>query len=92
MNKFVIALANLNQGDLVQELVEASSDVEACISHLNWWADEDEKPTTMDEIHDMAVNSDCWISVLELNHERTSRSGSGLQNQVAGFDSQARVQ
>ena len=75
MNKYVIALANLNQGELLQELVEADSDLQACISYLGWWeTEEDVKPTSMEEVHDYASNCDCWINVLELKHERTRRS------------------
>jgi hypothetical protein len=91
MKKFVVAFANLNTGELVQELVEAVSDIEACISYLNFWEAGDTFPTSMEEIHDYCSNCDCWISVLELKRELTKRPGGGLQNQVAGFDSQARV-
>jgi len=92
MNKYVVAIANITKGELLQELVEATSDVEACISYLGWWEMGDKFPTSMEEIHDFANNSDCLVSVLEIKRERTGRPGGGLQNRIAGFDSQARVQ
>jgi hypothetical protein len=92
MKKFVIAFMNFNTGELTQELVEAKTELDACISYLNWWDEDTEKPKDMDEIIDIVVNSDCDIHVLELKHERTGRPGGGLQNQIAGFDSRARVQ
>ena len=82
---------NVNTAELTQEIVEAKTELDACISYLNWW-ELDEEPKDMDELIDQVINSDCDIHVLELKRELTKRPGGGLQNQTVGFDSQVRVQ
>jgi len=97
MKKFVVAYLSLHDGELVQEIVEANSALEAGLSYLNWWDEHEEDvraviPKTLEDLYNEVYNGDCFINVLELKHERTGRPGGGLQNQIAGFDSRARVQ
>lgn len=89
MNKYVVAYWNDWTGELLQELVEATSAVAAVLSYTEW---DDPALTTMGSIRAYAANCDCAISVLELNNRAgAGRPGPGLQTQLAQFDSESRV-
>lgn len=75
MNKYVVAFLSLYVGELKQEIVEATSAVEAAISYLNWWEDET-PPKTMDEVHEIVGDGDSFIHVLDITNIRNSPPGS----------------
>lgn len=94
MNKYVIAFLSLHDGELKQEIVEAKTALEAGISYLNWWENEEfSPPTTLDELYMAAYDGDCHIHILDLNKAlKTNWGGSGLQSRIAQFDSESRFQ
>lgn len=90
MNKYVVAYCNLHAGELLQEVVEANSALEAAKSYLNW--EDLEHVRSMDELEALAFDTDAFIHVLELNNRAgAGRPGPGLQTQLAQFDSESRV-
>lgn len=95
MNKYVIAFLDLSKGELLQEIVEANSALEAGIKYLNWWDEPEsgEPPHTLEDFYNEVFNCDSYINVLDLNKALgTGRSGGGLQTRISQFDSESRFQ
>lgn len=65
MNKYVVAYLSLHERELLLEIVEANSDVEAAKSYLDWEHMED--VTTMQEIQEITANGDVHINVLQID-------------------------
>jgi hypothetical protein len=79
MNKYVVAYLDLNQGDLKQELVEASSRFEAMVSYLGWTKEDLGDTRTCDQLEEAVFNMDSYISVFEIKASK--------KNSVKGFPS-----
>lgn len=93
LKKFVVAFLSLHDGSIKQEIVEAKDEVAAIKSYLNWGDIAFPEDATLQDIYETVYNSDCYISVMDLDKElRARRSGSGLQTRVAQFDSEAAFQ
>lgn len=91
MNKYVVAFLSMHDGELLQEIVEAESKYAACKSYLDI-NDADLDLPNMECIYNYAANTDCWISVIQINNlPRSGRQGFDLQNRVAELDSQSAV-
>jgi hypothetical protein len=88
MNKYVIAVNHGGSSEIILEEVEATSELKALQDYF-----EDTSYTSADSmIDDYYDKSETIINLIKLNHARAGRSGSGLQPQLAQFDSVARVQ
>lgn len=93
LKTFVVAFASLHEGDIKQEIVEAENEINAIKSYLNWGDIAFPEGSTLEDIYEAVYNSECYITVLDLDKElRARRSGSGLQTRVAQFDSEAAFQ
>lgn len=66
MNKYVVAFWNDHTGELLQELVEADSEVAAAISYLDIAEEYAEDMHSMEDIHTYCVNGDSMINVFPL--------------------------
>lgn len=63
MNKYVVAHWSDHTGELLQELVEANTEVEAVLSYMQW---DDPTLTSMAALHSYAANCDSAISVISV--------------------------
>lgn len=68
MNKYVVGYLSQFDNYLLLEIVEAESELDACISYLQW--EDDEMPKSMDELHDMCANSDSSINVIQIDRQK----------------------
>lgn len=95
MNKYVVAFMSMLDGELKQEVVEANSALEAGLSYLGWWEDNDdiyEPPNSLNRLYEVAYDSDCYIHILDLSKAlKTNRSG-GLQTRITQFESESGFQ
>lgn len=73
MNKYVVALWNDNKGELLQEVVEANSKLDAVVSYMGW---ERLRPATLEEAYSLAANMDAMFNVIEITVSK-SRTNSG---------------
>lgn len=87
MNKYVVGYLSLFEYEVLLEIVEAESRLQAMRSYLN--LSEEEFPDE-EAVHAYCANTDTSINVIQINNvSRSGRSGNGLQIQVAEFDSLA---
>lgn len=70
MNTYVVAYWNDHTGELLQEIVEANSKVEAVKSYMQW---DDEYIQDMDTAVNYAANCDSMVSVIEIKPTFTKR-------------------
>lgn len=64
MNKYVVAFWSDHTGELLQEIVEANSEVEAAVSYLDIAELEFD---SMDLIHTYCANCDTSINVIQID-------------------------
>ncbi len=64
MNKYVVAYWSDHTGELLQELVEAKTMVEAVKSYMQW---DDPTLTDMNSLYNLAANCDSAVSVIQVN-------------------------
>lgn len=91
MNKYVVGYLSLFVNEVYLEIVEAETKLAAALTYLRdstTW-DVDEKMESLEDLKNFCFNGDCAINVIQINDSRSGRSGSGLQNQIAQFDSAA---
>jgi len=86
MNKYVVGYLSLFENEVLLEIVEAKSRLQAMRSYLD--LSEEEFPDE-EAVHAYCANTDASINALQINKPRSGRSGNGLQTQVAEFDSPA---
>lgn len=86
MNKYVVGYLSFFENNVLLEIVEAESKLQALQSYLG--LSEEEFPSE-DSVHDYCAGTDSSINALQINKPRSGRSGNGLQTQVAEFDSPA---
>lgn len=77
MNKYVIAYLSLFDGEILQEVVEANSKLEAAASYLN----HDEVYDTFEELQSAIFDQDGFINVLDLNECKRYTTGQGSLNE-----------
>ena len=86
MNKYVVGYLSPFEYEVLLEIVEAESRLQAMRSYLD--LSEEEFPDE-EAVHAYCANTDASINALQINKPRSGRSGNGLQTQVAEFDSPA---
>lgn len=70
MKKYVVAYYNHFNGELLQELVEANTELDAALCYMQW-ARED--LTNMSAVHSFAADCEATISVLDVTPVYTKR-------------------
>lgn len=72
MNKYVVAYYSDFEGEILQEVVEAETKLDAMKSYLEL----DDSFDTIESVENMLSNSDSTISILQINNlPRSGRSG-----------------
>ncbi len=91
MNKYVVSHFSLMNGELLAEIVEAASKLEAALKYLNL---EEVNITTQAELNEYLANVEDWVVVTDISNNRagTGRPGGGLQTRISQFNSESRVQ
>jgi len=80
MNKYVVAYWSDHTGELLQELVEANTPVDAVKSYMQW---EDTGLTTMEALTSLAADCGSMVSVLDVTPKHTCRFEPALPNMAA---------
>jgi len=80
MNKYVVAYWSDHTGELLQELVEANTPVDAVKSYMQW---EDTGLTTMEALTSLAADCGSMVSVLDVTPKHTRRFEPALPNMAA---------
>lgn len=78
MNTYVVAYWNDHNGELLQEVVEANSALEAVMSYMEW-----EDIESMEELHEVTANSDCVVSVINITPKYTKKFEPALPSMAA---------
>lgn len=91
MNKYVVSYFSLMKGELLAEIVEGNSKLDAALKYLD--LEDSAEVHTQEELDEYLGHVEDWLVVTDITHKRAraGRSGPRLQAHVSQFDSESRV-